>query len=124
MRTALHRARGLGSAKTGTEHFWAIRLTAVASLVAIALSLAVAVALAGASHRSAVAVLSSPPVSVLLLALLASVLPHMRLGMQVIIEDYVHGELLKLCLLMANTFFVWALGFAGALAVLKLALGG
>lgn len=124
MRTPLHQALGLGSAKSGTQHFWLQRVTAAANLLTVSLTLVVALALAGREHEAAVGLLSWPPVSVLLLALLVSVLTHMRLGMQVIVEDYVHAEWLRLGLLIANTLFAWAVGLAGALAVLKLALGG
>jgi succinate dehydrogenase / fumarate reductase membrane anchor subunit len=124
MATPLHRVLGLGSAKAGTEHFWLQRLTAVANLVLVPLFVVLAIALSGRPYRAVVDVLSSLPISLLFLALLLSVLIHMRLGMQAIIEDYVHGEWLKLALLAANTLFALLVGIAAALAVIKLAVGG
>ena len=123
MTTPLHQAFGLGSTKSGTEHFWLQRVTAVANLFLVTFSVILAVSLAGRPYRAVVDILSWLPVSLLLLALLVSVLTHMRIGMQVIIEDYVHGEVLKLSLLIGNTLFTWAVGIAGALAVIKLAAG-
>ena len=120
MTTPLHRAFGLGSTSSGTEHFWLQRVTAVASLFLVALSVILAVSLAGRPYRAVVDTLSWLPVSLLLLALLVSVLTHMRIGMQVIIEDYVHDETQKLVLLMANTFFCTAVALSAGFAILML----
>lgn len=124
MRTPLNRVRGLGSAKEGTDHFWRQRLTAVANIPLMLFLVWLVVALHGASHSEAVNLISSPLVAVLLLLTMVSVLYHMRLGMQVVIEDYVHGELAKVVLLMLNTFIVIVLGTVSIFSILKLAFGG
>ena len=122
MKTPLGKVRGLGSARSGTEHFWRERLTAVAEIPLEIAAIAIIVSLLGADHARAVAILGSPVVAVVLLLWILNATIHMRLGMQVIVEDYVHAELPKLVLLMANTFFAIAVGLAGAYAILKLSL--
>jgi succinate dehydrogenase / fumarate reductase, membrane anchor subunit len=123
MRTPFARVRGLGTAHSGTEHFWMQRLTGIANLPLLIALLVVVVSLVGASQASVIATLSNPFVAMILLAALISVLVHMRIGMQVIIEDYVHTELRKVVLLMANTFFTLAVGIAAAYAILKINFG-
>jgi succinate dehydrogenase / fumarate reductase, membrane anchor subunit len=123
MRTPLGRARGLGSAKDGTEHFWRQRVTSVALVPLTVFFLAVAMSLIGADHARAAATLATPWIAVpLMLVVLVSVV-HMRLGMQVIVEDYVQGELAKYLLLMANTAFCAIVGLVGLVALLMLLLG-
>jgi succinate dehydrogenase / fumarate reductase membrane anchor subunit len=123
MKTPFARVRGLGTAHSGTEHFWMQRLTGIANLPLLTTFLVVIVSLVGASQASVIATLSNPFVAMILLAALISVLIHMRIGMQVIIEDYVHSELRKVALLMANTFFTLAVGIAAAYAILKINFG-
>lgn len=122
-RTPLARARGLGSAKEGADHFWRQRLTAVANAILVILLTFIIVRIAVADHATVKVTLKNPLVSLLLLGLIASGIIHMRLGMQTIIEDYVHSEGRKLVLLMLNTFFSVLVGLACIWAVLKLSFG-
>ncbi len=121
--TPLARVRGLGSARSGTEHFWMQRLTAVANIPLVAAFVVILVALSGRPHAAVVATLGQPTVAILMLAMLLSIIVHMRLGMQAIIEDYVHSEGSKIVLLMANTFFSIAIGLASAFAVFRISFG-
>ena len=123
MRTPLGKVRGLGSAREGTMHFWRQRLTAVANIPLVLFLVGLLISLNGASYAETRAALSNPFVALMLALALFSMLYHMRLGMQIVIEDYVHGEGTKLALLMLNTFFAFAVGAVAALALLKLALG-
>ena len=120
MSTPLARVRGLGAARSGTQHFWRQRLTAVANVPLTIAFVLIVVALLGRNHAAVVQILGSPLVAVIMLLFIMSVTTHMRIGMQVIIEDYVHDEGLKLMLLMANTFFAIAVGLASAFAILML----
>lgn len=123
LRTPLARVRGLGSAKSGTEHFWLQRVTAVANVILTVIFLGVVISLVGKPYPAAIAILSHPLVAILMLLFIVSGAVHMRIGMQVIIEDYVHGGL-KIVSVMANTFFAIAVGAACVFAVLKLSFGG
>jgi succinate dehydrogenase / fumarate reductase membrane anchor subunit len=124
LRTPFSKVHGLGSAHEGTEHFWRQRLTAVANIPLVIFLVVLVVALVGKPHAYVAEVIGNPFVAVGLLLALLSVLYHMRLGMQAVIEDYVHHELLKVALLMLNIFYPVAIGLAGAFAILKLAIGG
>jgi succinate dehydrogenase / fumarate reductase membrane anchor subunit len=123
LRTPLGRIRGLGAAKAGTEHFWRQRMTAVANIPLTLAFVVIVVSLLGSSHAGAAQILGSPVVAIVMLLFILSVTNHMRIGMQVIIEDYVHGELLKMLLLMLNTFFTIAVGLASAYGLFKLSFG-
>ena len=120
MSTPLGRVLGLGSAKSGTEHFWRQRLTAVANVPLTVAFVVIVVGLLGRNHAAVVQILGSPLVAIVMLLFIGSITTHMRIGMQVIIEDYVHDEVTKLVLLMANTFFAVAVGLACAFAILML----
>jgi succinate dehydrogenase / fumarate reductase membrane anchor subunit len=120
MSTPLARVRGLGAAKSGTEHFWRQRLTAVANLPLTIAFVLILISLLGRNHAAVVQILGSPLIAVIMLLLIISITTHMRIGMQVIIEDYVHGERNKLFLIMANTFFAIAVALACAFALLML----
>ncbi|WP_378946938.1 succinate dehydrogenase, hydrophobic membrane anchor protein [Mesorhizobium sp. ANAO-SY3R2] len=124
MRTPLGKVRGLGSAREGTEHFWRQRLTAVANVPLMLFFVGLLVALNGADFATVRAALANPFVALIMALMLISGLYHMRLGMQVVIEDYVHGEGAKLALIMLNTFFTVAVGAASLFALLKMAFGG
>ncbi|GLK72199.1 succinate dehydrogenase, hydrophobic membrane anchor protein [Ancylobacter dichloromethanicus] len=124
MRTPRRRVAGLGSARSGTGHFWLQRLTALANLLLILIALPIVICVAGQGHAATLAMLGHPLVAIVLLLLLFSVCYHMKIGMQVVIEDYVHAEGTKVLALVANTFFTIAVGSAGAFAVLKISFGG
>ncbi len=123
-RSSLARVRGLGSAKGGTHHFWMQRLSAVALIPLTLWFVASVVSMTGADHATVSAWVSSPLTTVLLLSLLFAVFYHARLGLQVVIEDYVHTGWLKLASLFAVTAAVIALGGISMLAVLRISLGG
>jgi len=122
-RTPLARVRGLGSAKTGTAHFWHQRLTAVANVPLTIAFVLIVVALLGRNHAAAQQILATPLVAIVMLLFIGSITYHMRIGMQVIIEDYVHEETAKLALVMLNTFFAVAVALASAYAIFKLSFG-
>lgn len=119
MRTPLKNVRALGSAKEGTDHFWRQRLTGVAGLILVPLFVALIVCLQGADHATVKRTIGNPLVAILLVLFVVNTVVHMRIGMQVIIEDYVHGGA-KYLLLMLNTFFAVAVAAACIFAVLKL----
>ena len=123
MRTPLARVRGLGSAKSGTAHFWHQRLTGLANVVLAIGLVTIVLMLIGKPYAEAIRVISHPFASLILLAGVISAAVHMRIGMQVIIEDYVHGEKLKLASIMANNFFSFAVALISIYAILKLSSG-
>ncbi len=123
-RTALYGVRGLGSAKSGTHHWWMQRVTALA-LVPLMLWLAFALASLGTmDYGAAVSWVRSPVNTVLLLASLLALFHHTQLGLQVVLEDYVHHEGVKIASLLGLKFLTLLLGLASALAVLRVSLGG
>jgi succinate dehydrogenase / fumarate reductase, membrane anchor subunit len=123
LRTPLSRVRGLGSSRSGTEHFWRQRLTAVANVPLTIAFVLILVSLLGRNHAATQQILGSPLVAIVILLFIGSVTYHMRLGMQIVIEDYVHDEIAKLALMMLNTFFTVAVGLTAAYAIFKLSFG-
>lgn len=124
MMTPLKKVRGLGSAHEGTMHFWRQRLTAIALVPLTLFFVGLIVALNGADFDTTRAVLANPLVALMLALMMIAGLIHMRLGMQAVIEDYVHGEGAKLACLVLNTFFCFAVGAMAIFALLKLTFGG
>jgi succinate dehydrogenase / fumarate reductase membrane anchor subunit len=123
LRSPLSRAKGLGSAKQGTHHWIWQRLTAVA-LIPLSLWFVFAViAQAGASHEEVIAWVETPLVAVLLVVFLGTLFHHSQLGLQVVIEDYIHTEWMKISLLVLVKFAHVLMAAASIFAVLKIALG-
>ena len=123
IRTPLAEVRGLGSAKKGTGEFVVQRVTSVALVILLTLFIVIVVALNGEPYDVVIMTLSSPVVALIMLAGVLVTVVHMRVGMQVIIEDYVHGEMLKVAALVANSLFSWGIGLIAAFALLKIAFG-
>ena len=123
-RTPLARVRGLGSAKEGTDHFWMQRLTAASNLVLVGFLIFLLVRLAGADYATVKATLARPQNAIPLLLLVLSGVVHMRLGMQTIIEDYVHAPGRRIVATMLNAFFAASVAITCVFAVLKLSFGG
>ncbi len=124
LRSPLGRAIGLGSAKHGAEHWWAQRVSAVALILLGLWFAASVIAHAGADHAHFVAWLRGPVTAILMLLLLAFTFYHAALGLQVVIEDYVHREWLKASSLVAMWLISMGLAVAGLFAVLRIAFGG
>jgi succinate dehydrogenase / fumarate reductase membrane anchor subunit len=122
-RTPLGEVRGLGAAGLGTGEFIVQRVTSVALAILLTIFLILLVALNGEPYERVAATLSSPAVAILFIASIVVTVVHMRVGMQVIIEDYVHSELGKFALLIGNSLFSWGVGLVAVFAVLKLAFG-
>jgi succinate dehydrogenase / fumarate reductase membrane anchor subunit len=123
MRTPLGRVRGLGSAKSGTEHWWLQRVTAISNIPLVIFLVIFVIRHLGASRAEIVASIANPFVAILLALTFVSVLWHMRLGLQVVIEDYVHGHVAKFASLLANSFVTVLLGVAALYAILKMSFG-
>ena len=123
IRTPLGRVRHLGSAHHGTGHFWHQRLTAVAGVPLTIAAIVIIMSILGRNHAAVVQILGSSLVAITLLLFVITSVYHMWLGMQVIIEDYVHHENSKFALLMANTFFSITVGLAAVYAIFKLSFG-
>jgi succinate dehydrogenase / fumarate reductase, membrane anchor subunit len=123
MRTPLGRVRNLGASHSGTSDFWHQRLTAVAMTLLIVPVLVVIFMLIGRNQAGAAQILGSLPIAVILLLFIIASTWHMKIGMQVVIEDYVHSEKLKLACVMANNFFSFAVALASIYALLKLSSG-
>ncbi|MBR1066351.1 succinate dehydrogenase, hydrophobic membrane anchor protein [Bradyrhizobium liaoningense] len=123
MRTALGRVRNLGAAHSGTSDFWRQRITAVAMTLLMIPVLVIIMMLLGRNQAGAAQILGSLPIAVILLLFIAASAWHMKIGMQVVIEDYVHNEKLKLISIMLNNFFSIAVALASTYAILKLSSG-
>ncbi|HWZ40202.1 MAG TPA: succinate dehydrogenase, hydrophobic membrane anchor protein [Bradyrhizobium sp.] len=123
MRTPLSRVRYLGASHSGTGDFWRQRLTAVAMTVLIIPVLVIVMMLLGRNQAGAAQILGSLPIAVILILFIIASTWHMKIGMQVVIEDYVHHEKLKLASIMANNFFCFAVALSSIYAIFKLSSG-
>ena len=123
MKTPLKNVRGLGSARAGTEHFLHQRLTAIANIPLVLFLIWFIVSHQGASRADVIISLKNPLVAVALLAAVVNIFWHMRIGLQTVIEDYVHTESRKLALLALNLFYVTILTAVGAYSILKMGFG-
>src|ERR1700748_3651764 len=123
MRTPLGRVRNLGASHSGTGDFWRQRLTAVAMTLLIVPVLVIIMMLIGSNQAGAKLVLGSLPAAIILILFIMASTWHMKIGMQVVIEDYVHGEKVKLAAIMANNFFSFAVALASIYAIFKLSSG-
>ncbi len=117
------KAHGLGSAKEGTDHWWGQRMTAIA-LIPLGLLFIVPFALCvGDGYDAMVATYSHPLHAIIAALFIVVAFNHLRLGIQVVVEDYVHGAMGTACLIL-NTLFCTLFGFAGLFAVAKIAFTG
>ena len=123
MRTPLGRVRSLGASHSGTTDFWRQRLTAVAMTLLMLPVVVVVMMLLGRNQVGAAQILGSLPIAIIMLLFIVASAWHMKIGMQVVIEDYVHNEKLKLASVMANNFFSIAVALASIYAILKLSSG-
>ena len=122
VRSAISRVRFLGSAKSGTAHAWTMRVTSVALVPLSIAFVAIVLSLLGKDYAAVRAVLGHPLPAILMLLFILSGVFHMKLGMQSIIDDYVHAAELKEWALIANLFFSVCIGLTCIYAVLKLSL--
>ena len=122
-KTPLGRVLGLGSAKSGTEHWWVQRVTAIAGIPLVIFLIGFVLTHFGASRAEMLASLANPLVAILLALTMITLIWHMKLGVQVVIEDYIHAPGSKFGALLLNTFFTAAMGVAALYAILKMSFG-
>jgi succinate dehydrogenase / fumarate reductase, membrane anchor subunit len=123
IRTPLARVRYLGSAHAGTTDFFRQRVTALGMLLLVLPAAVIVMMLINRSHATATQTLGSPLVAIILVLFVIASCWHMRIGMQVVIEDYVHDEKLKLLAVIGNHFFTWVVALAAIYALVKLSTG-
>jgi succinate dehydrogenase / fumarate reductase membrane anchor subunit len=123
IRTPLARVRGLGSAHGGTSDFFRQRVTAFGMALLIVPVAVILVMLVGRDQAAARALLGSPIAAIVMTLFIVAGCLHMKIGVQVVIEDYLHGEVLKILAIVANNFFSFAVGLASIYAIFKLSVG-
>jgi succinate dehydrogenase / fumarate reductase membrane anchor subunit len=123
MRTPLARVKGLGASGHGVEHWWIHRVTAVSNIPLVISFVIIVAGLAGSDYARAISIVSHPLIAILLILAVISVTNHMRLGMQIIIEDYVHDKGWKIVAVIANNFYAVIIAVACLYAILKVSLG-
>jgi succinate dehydrogenase / fumarate reductase membrane anchor subunit len=123
IRTPLARVRYLGSAHAGTSDFFRQRLTALGMLLLVLPVVVIVMMLMRGNHATTTQTLGSPLVAIILVLFVIASCWHMKIGMQVVIEDYVHDEKLKLLAVIGNHFFTWVVALAAICALVKLSTG-
>ena len=124
MSTGLGRVRGLGSAKQGAHHWWTQRLTAAGNLLLVSWFVLSLIRLPNLSHAVVVDWLSAPLVAIAMILLSANVFWHIRLGLQVVVEDYIQNEASKLGMIVLINFFAVGAGAIAIFSIAKIAFGG
>jgi succinate dehydrogenase / fumarate reductase membrane anchor subunit len=124
MRSPLSRARGLGSAREGVEHWWMQRVTAAALIPLTFWFVASLIALTGSDYNTFIAWLKAPFVAILMVLLLIALFHHMALGLQVVVEDYVHSDRAKIPTVVAIRLACFTLVVAGIFATVRIAFDG
>ena len=122
MKSELGKVRGLGAAHDGTRHFWTQRATAVSNFPLVIYLIYFIISHVGASRGAIVASVKNPFCAIALSLAMISIFWHMKLGIQIVIEDYIHGPA-KLIVLLLNTFFAFALAGSALYAILKMNFG-
>ena len=123
MRSDLGKVRGLGAAHSGTEHFLMQRVTAVANVPLVIFLLYFVISHLGAPRAAVLASLKNPLAAIALSLSIISITWHMKLGLQMVIEDYVHGHGAKITALLVNLFYALGLAAIGLYAILKMSFG-
>ncbi|KAA6205482.1 MAG: succinate dehydrogenase, hydrophobic membrane anchor protein [Candidatus Tokpelaia sp.] len=123
-RTELGKARGLGAARSGARHFWLQRVTAFANVPLFIFFIGLIISLSDKDYAQIHAIFANPFIVLIVALILLSGIYHMKLGMQVIIEDYVHSNGWRVFILALNIFCSVFLAAASALALVKIMLGG
>ena len=123
IRTPRARVRGLGVSHHGAGHWWLQRITAAANVVLLLAFVVIVAKMSGRGYPEAARLVASPFVSIILILALLSVTIHMRLGMQVVIEDYVHAPGTKIAAVFANNVYAVVVAVACLYAVLRIGFG-
>jgi succinate dehydrogenase / fumarate reductase, membrane anchor subunit len=120
IRTPLAKAKGLGASGGGTDHFWHHRISAVSNALLVLPFIVIVASIAGRPYPEVIGIMSQPLVGILLALFVVSITYHMRLGMQIVIEDYVHDKGLKFAAVIANTFFAILVAASCLYAILRI----